>query len=78
MQGAEASTAASEGSAALRRHLWEAAAGANAWGSSEVVNAAQTQHKAIPSWEVLQPTGDVQQLVWCKSPCGERVTSGGE
>ncbi len=22
--------------------------------------------------------GDVQPLVWCRSPCGERVTSGGE
>ncbi len=22
--------------------------------------------------------GDMQLLVWCRSPCGERVTSGGE
>ncbi len=48
IKGAEASTAASGGSAACAATSGEAVAGAIAWGSSEVVYAAQTQHKAIP------------------------------
>ncbi len=48
IQGAEASTAASGGSAACTATSGEDSVGAITWGSSEVVYAAQTLHNAIP------------------------------
>ncbi len=48
LQGAEASTTAWGGSAACAATSGGAAADAIPWGSSEMVYAAQTQHKAIP------------------------------